>query len=70
MKAIYVDDEKPALVNFQSAVKNIEEIKSIDFSNINTLGITAGASTPNLLVDEIIKTIKDSSYTSNITLHD
>ena len=30
MKAIYVDDEKPALVNFQSAVKNIEEIKSVN----------------------------------------
>ena len=27
MKVIYVDDEKPALVNFESAVKNIEEIK-------------------------------------------
>lgn len=30
MKAIYVDDEKPALVNFESAVKNIEEIKSVN----------------------------------------
>ena len=29
MKVIYVDDEKPALVNFESAAKNIEEIKSI-----------------------------------------
>ena len=30
MKVIYVDDEKPALVNFESAVKNIEEIKSVN----------------------------------------
>ena len=36
MKAIYVDDEKPALVNFESVVKNIEEIKSLKlFSDCN-----------------------------------
>ena len=29
MKAVYVDDERPALVNFESVVKNIEEISSL-----------------------------------------
>lgn len=47
-------------------IENIEEIKNIDFSNIKKLGITAGASTPNILVDEIIKSIKDNNYISNL----
>lgn len=29
MKAVYVDDERPALVNFESVEKNIEEISSL-----------------------------------------
>lgn len=51
-------------------IENIEDIKNIDFTNINTLGITAGASTPNILVDEIIKKIKDNNYISNIKNED
>lgn len=51
-------------------IENIEDIKNIDFSNIKTLGITAGASTPNILVDEIIKTIKDKNHMSKITNRD
>ena len=39
-------------------IENIEDVKKVDFSNINVLGITAGASTPNILVDEIIKYIE------------
>ena len=33
MKVIYVDDEKPALVNFESIVKSIDEIKSLKLFN-------------------------------------
>ena len=51
-------------------IEDIEDIKKIDFNNINTLGITAGASTPNILVDEIIKSIKDKTYISNIKNED
>ena len=47
-------------------IENIEEMKDIDFANINILGITAGASTPNILVTEIIKTIENNNYISNI----
>ena len=51
-------------------IEDIEDIKKIDFKNINTLGITAGASTPNILVDEIIKSINDNNYISNIKNED
>lgn len=51
-------------------VENIDDIKTIDFKNVYTLGITAGASTPNILVDEIIKSIKDKTYISNIKNED
>ena len=51
-------------------IEDIEDIKSIDFKNINILGITAGASTPNILVDEIIKSINDNNYISNIKNED
>lgn len=51
-------------------IENIEEVKNINFNNIKTLGITAGASTPNILVDEIIKTINDKNYISKITNQD
>ena len=51
-------------------IENIDEIHSISLDNINTLGITAGASTPNILVDEIIKTINDKNHISNITNQD
>jgi len=39
-------------------VENINDIKDYDFKNINTISITSGASTPSILVDEIIKYIK------------
>lgn len=51
-------------------IENLEEVHSISFDNINTLGITAGASTPNILVDEIIKTILDKNHISHITNQD
>ena len=51
-------------------IEDIKDLQEIDFSNVNTLGITAGASTPNVLVDEIIKSIKDNNYISNIKNED
>lgn len=53
-----------------SLIENISDLKNIDLSNVKRLGITAGASTPNILVDEIIKTIKDPNYVSLITNND
>lgn len=51
-------------------IEDIKDLQEIDFSNVNALGITAGASTPNVLVDEIIKSIKDNNYISNIKNED
>lgn len=51
-------------------IEDINDLKGIDFNNVDTLGITAGASTPNILVDEIIKKIKDNNYISNIKNED
>lgn len=51
-------------------IENIEDLKTIDFSKVKRLGITAGASAPNLLVDEIIKTIKDKDYISKVVNQD
>lgn len=47
-------------------IENIEDLKNINlFDNIN-VGITAGSSTPNKLVTEIIKTLEDDNYISLI----
>ena len=51
-------------------IENIDDLKTIDFSKVKRLGITAGASAPNLLVDEIIKTIKDKDYISKVVNQD
>ena len=47
-------------------IENYDELDSIDLSNVKKLGITAGASTPNILVDEIIKRINDNEYIINL----
>ena len=47
-------------------INSIDEARHINLSGINILGITSGASTPALLVDEIIKTLNDPSYLSII----
>ncbi len=51
-------------------IEKIEDIKTIDLTNIQRLGITAGASTPNILVDEIIEVIKENKYISKVTNQD
>jgi 4-hydroxy-3-methylbut-2-enyl diphosphate reductase len=47
---------------FSFRVANAEELDKsyIDRNNIKILGITAGASTPQILVDEIIIKVKNS----------
>ena len=39
-------------------IENIDGIKNFDFTNINEVSITSGASTPDYLVDEIIEYLK------------
>lgn len=48
-------------------IENIEDLKNIEITNNIKIGITAGSSTPNKLVDEVIKTLNDEEYISNIT---
>lgn len=43
-------------------IENIEDLETISLSDNIVIGITAGASTPNKLVDDIINKIKDSEY--------
>ena len=45
-------------------IENIEDVNNINFDNIKKLGISAGASTPNILVDEVIKKILDKTHSS------
>lgn len=47
-------------------INNINELKNIIFKDNSYIGITAGASTPNKLVHEIIKSIEDENYVSKI----
>lgn len=51
-------------------IENIADLNNITFNDNIKLGITAGSSTPNKLVNEIIKTIEDSEYISNLTNQD
>ena len=39
-------------------VDNIDDIKKIDLTNVNSISISSGASTPSYLVDEIIEYLK------------
>lgn len=40
-------------------IQTKDDINEYDFKNVNKLGITSGASTPNEIVDDIVKLIKD-----------
>lgn len=51
-------------------VENIDDVNRINFIPDMTIGVTAGASTPNKLVDEVIKKIKDSNYICKFTNND
>jgi 4-hydroxy-3-methylbut-2-enyl diphosphate reductase len=39
-------------------IETSEELKQIDFTEINKVGITAGASTPQYIIDEVIEKLK------------
>ncbi len=47
-------------------IENHDELDNINLKGVKKLGITAGASTPNILVDEIIKKINDDNYIINL----
>ena len=51
-------------------IENISDLNNIDIYDNMKIGITAGSSTPNKLVNEIIKTLEDSDYISSITDND
>lgn len=40
-------------------VEKVEDLKDINLSGITSIGITSGASTPPLVVDEVIKTLEN-----------
>lgn len=59
------------LLNIKSILINdVSEIEDLEIIDGMTIGITAGASTPNILVNEIINILKDSDYKSNLTSED
>lgn len=47
-------------------VESIVDLKDFDFSPYSIIGITAGASTPNAIVDEIIEGIQCNDFTSKL----
>lgn len=51
-------------------IENIEDLNNIKIIDNMKIGITAGSSTPNKLVDEVIKTLLDDEYVSNINDND
>jgi len=52
-------DVSEKIANVKSIlVGTVEDLNNIDFSNFKNIGITAGASTPNAIVEEIIAALK------------
>jgi len=49
-----------------SLIENIKDLDDINLSNVNSVSITSGASTPAIIVEEVIKKIKDKNYNSII----
>jgi len=47
-------------------IENISDLQNIEIKENMKIGITAGSSTPNKLVNEIIKTLEDDSYISHL----
>lgn len=47
-------------------VETVDDLKNIDIPINSKIGITAGSSTPNILINEIIKSLEDDSYISNV----
>ncbi len=40
------------------AIETVEELNKEDFKNYNTVGLTAGASTPDWIIEEVIEFIE------------
>lgn len=51
-------------------VENIEDLKNFDLSKFKRIGITAGASTPNTIVKEIIEKLPKGDYKSELVSED
>ena len=51
-------------------IETIEELNNINLYDNIKVGISAGSSTPNKLVNEIIKTLEDDEYISLSTNKD
>ena len=47
-------------------IENLDDLRNIDFSSYSSVSITSGASTPQIIVNEVINKINDSNYQSNI----
>lgn len=47
-------------------IENVNDLKNIDFKNVNRVAITAGASTPPAIVNEIIHALESNDFTSNL----
>ncbi|MDY0064215.1 MAG: 4-hydroxy-3-methylbut-2-enyl diphosphate reductase [Bacilli bacterium] len=51
-------------------VQNITDLKAVDLSLFSTVGVTAGASTPTAIVDEIISGITNNDFNSYLQPND
>lgn len=51
-------------------IETISDLQDFAFTNINKIAITAGASTPTRIVDEVISGIKNKDFTSKLTDED
>lgn len=47
-------------------IEKLDDLKNINFSSYSTISVTSGASTPGIIVDEVIKKINDKNYQSDI----
>lgn len=44
-------------------ISDVDDVRSLDFKGVKKLGVTAGASTPDWLIDEVIDAVKRTSRT-------
>lgn len=51
-------------------IENINDLQNIDLTNHKKIAITAGASTPPRIVNEVIEGIKNNDFTSKLTIED
>ena len=51
-------------------VENVEDLKAYDLSAYERIGVTAGASTPNVIVQEIIEKLPKGDFNSELVSED